>query len=28
VSVILLVGLLGVTWLQLHMARRWVTYQL
>ena len=28
VSVILLVGLMGVTWLQLHMARRWVTYQL
>jgi len=28
VSVILLGGLMGVTWLQLHMARRWVTYQL
>ena len=28
VSVILLLGLLGVTWLQLHMARRWVTYQM
>ena len=28
VSVILLAGLMGVTWLQLHMARRWVTYQL
>ena len=28
VSVILLGGLMGVTWLQLRMARRWVTYQL
>jgi ABC-type sugar transport system permease subunit len=28
VSVILLVGLMGVTWLQLRMARQWVTYQL
>jgi len=28
VSVILLAGLMGVTWLQLHMARRWVIYQL
>jgi len=28
VSVVLLVGLMGVTWLQLRMARQWVTYQL
>jgi len=28
VSVLLLVGLMGVTWLQLRMARRWVTYDL
>ena len=28
VSVMLLAGLMGVTWLQLRMARRWVTYQL
>lgn len=28
VSVLLLVGLMGVTWLQLRLAQRWVTYQL
>lgn len=28
VSVLLLGGLMGVTWLQLRLARRWVTYQL
>jgi ABC-type sugar transport system permease subunit len=28
VSVLLLVALMGITWLQLRMARRWVTYEL
>jgi ABC-type sugar transport system permease subunit len=28
VSVLLLVALMGVTWLQLRLARRWVTYEL
>ena len=28
VSVLLLVGLMGVTWLQLRLAQRWVTYEL